>query len=266
VDEGGEASSLGLRQDTGWMLYRWSRFDPSAWIRPDHLMEPLFKSLVVALVPQPRQMPPSPFEAEDLQRVYMDVTRSYSYQQFGYLPGDLGAQLINAPDDMVLLQPGVFQVTARMDGSAVLTTDTARAKVISILRTASSRLKVDSFLQCTIRVVAHVGAPGPVPDAKAYVSEQLMGGSDQAAILGGDYFGGGIRFRRVAAGNSGEESLNIEPFLQDNTFIFVQHDISRTAAPQAINSLDQVATWIEEAFEFVTGPSMSLLEAQSNAA
>lgn len=222
-------------------------------------MEPLFKALVVALVPQPRQIPPAPFGSEDLQRVFMDVTRDHPYQSFGYLPGGMGAQLTNGPEDSVMLQPGLFQVQAQMDGAIALTTEAATDKAMSILRTASARLKVEAFLQCAIKVVALVSAPGPSPDAKAFVSERLMRGNEQAEIMASGYFGGGVRFRRVDPSGTGEDSLGIEPFIQDNTFLFVTHDVAKIGAPHPIDDLDHVSSMIEDAFKFIAGPTMSLL-------
>ncbi len=75
-------------------------------------MEALFKSAVVGLVPQPTQVPPAPYRREDLHRVFGDINRDYPYQQFGFLPGDAGAQLVNGPDDTVMIQPALLQVNA----------------------------------------------------------------------------------------------------------------------------------------------------------
>lgn len=221
-------------------------------------MDPLFKALVVALVPQPRQLPPPPFDAEDLQRVFMDVSRAYPYQGFGYLPGGLGAQLQNGPEDTVMLQPGLFQVNARMDGEAVLTVEGATDKAMTILRIASDRLGATAFLQCAVKVVAHVSAPGPQPDAKSFVTERLMRGEDHAKELGAEFFGAGVKFRRIHEAQ--EETLLIEPFVQDNTMVFVDFEATRAGIPQALRNLDDVATWIADAFSFVSGPTMTLLD------
>lgn len=220
-------------------------------------MEPRYKSLVVALVPQPRQIPPPPFDTDDLQRIFSEVIRAHPYQAFEFMFGGRGAQFNNGPDDSVEIRPALFQVQAKMDGPDLLTAPMAEAKAIRILKIASERLKVETFLQCAIQVVASVDAPGE--DAKAFVAERLMHDGDQANELGPDYFGAGVRFRSPMADGTGEDSLSVEPFLQDNTLVFLDHQVARVAATQPLAGLDQVSTWISDAFEFLAGPTMRLL-------
>jgi hypothetical protein len=147
-----------------------------------------------------------------------------------------------------------------MDGANLLTAETAKDKAVWILKVASKQLKVDAFLQCAIQIVAHVGAPGADPDAKTFVQERFMRDGLDPTVLGPDYFGGGVRFRSVAESGTAEDSLLIEPFIQDNKLIFLSHDVARIGMPQPITDLDHVATWITEAFEFLAGPAMDLLE------
>lgn len=60
-------------------------------------MEPRYRSLLVALVPQPKQMPLPPFDKAALQAVFAEVTETYPYQGFGFTPDDRGAQFGNGP-------------------------------------------------------------------------------------------------------------------------------------------------------------------------
>lgn len=217
-------------------------------------MEPLYRRLVVGLVPQPSEVPPAPFNKEDLQRVFFDVSQDYPYQQFHFLPGESGMQLTNSPEDLVVIQPGLFQVQAPVD----LTPERAREKAVDIQKIIATRLRARSFLVAGIKVVAHVPAPGDRPDAKAFVTDQLMREAGAAAQdLGPDFFGGAIRYRALADDNLREEVLSIEPFVNDNSYIFVDYDVQRR---QPFQDLDVLADWIDEAFSFVSGPTMRILE------
>jgi hypothetical protein len=220
--------------------------------------EALFKSAIVAVVPQPHQIPPSPFGKEDLQRIFMDVTRDYSYQTFGYVSGGGGAQFANSLDDTVVIQPGVIQMMVKMDGAEVLTAERATQKVDRILTVIFDRLGIRAFLQCQIKAVAHVPAPGEHPDARTFVAERLMRGDELAAELGAGFFGGGVRYRRIDDPNT-QEILSVEPLVLDKTFIYVEHDVARVANPQPFTSVESVTGWLSDSFAFVSGPAMGLL-------
>jgi hypothetical protein len=117
-------------------------------------VEPRYKSLMVALVPQPRQMPPPPFDKDALQRVFAEVIQRHPYQSFGFLPTGRGAQFGNSPEDGVELRPALFQIQARMDDADLLTGPMAVDKVNAIFGIAAERLNVAAFLQCAIQVIA----------------------------------------------------------------------------------------------------------------
>jgi hypothetical protein len=221
-------------------------------------MEPLFNGLVIQLAPQPRQMPPAPLDQNELQLIFQEVHRSYPYQTFAFTPDERGAIFSNTPDDSVELRPAQIQIHAKLDGPEPLTAAGAQRKVMTILKTACARLQMEIFLQCGIQIIALVPVPGDSPDAKDFVSGSLMSGADQAEVLGRGYFGGGIRFRRIEENQSGEDSLAIEPFLQNNALLYVDYQRFRGAIGQAIR-VDQVSSWVEDAFEFVSGPTMNLL-------
>lgn len=221
-------------------------------------MDPRYRTLVVALAPQPRQMPLPPFAKDDLQRIFADVGRKFPYETFGYIYDGRGAQFANSEEDGVELRPALLRIAAKMDGSELLTTAMAKDKAVWILRTAADRLKIPAFIQCGIQIIATVGAPND--DAKTFVAEQLLRDTEQASELGPDYFGGGVRFRRLREDTPGEDNLNVEPDVNDNSRVFVEHQRSRAAlGPVEPFGFDQVSTWIEEAFEFVAGPTMKLL-------
>ncbi|HTA32953.1 MAG TPA: hypothetical protein VK721_05960 [Solirubrobacteraceae bacterium] len=223
-------------------------------------MEPLFKSLVIQLAPQPRQMPPAPLDQNDLQQIFSEIRRTYPYQGFAFTPDDRGAIFQNGPEDSVELRPAQIQIRAKLDGPEPLVAETAERKIMTILRSASSRLDMEIFLQCGIQLVALAAVPGEPPDAKAFVSETLMRDVGQTEVLGKRWFGGGIRYRSLKEDQSGEDSITIEPYIEDNTLIYLDYQKARVAATGPI-TLEKVSGWIGEAFDFVSGPTMQLLSA-----
>lgn len=221
-------------------------------------MEPLNKSLVVQLAPQPRQMPPAPLDQNDLQLIFSEVRRSHPYQSFAFTPDERGAIFQNGPDDSVEIRPAQLQILMKLDGPEPLVAESAERKAMTIFKAACSRLEMEIFLQCSVEIVALAAVPGDNPDAKAFVSETLMGGVD-ASLLGPRYFGGAIRFRSIKEDQSGEDSISIEPYIHDNAMVYLDHQKTRMAAAGPI-ALDQVATWISDGFEFLSGSTMNLLE------
>jgi hypothetical protein len=221
-------------------------------------MEPLHKSLMIQLGPQPRQMPPAPLDQSDLQFIFSEIIRTYPYQNFSFTPDARGAIFQNGPEDSVELRPAQLQILAKLDGPEPLGAESAERKVMAILKAACTRLEMEIFLQCAIQIVALAAVPGASPDAKAFVSETLMRDVEQASVLGPRYFGGGIRFRSLKEDETGEDSITIEPFLQDNAFVYLDHQKARLALHGPIG-LDQVSSWISDAFEFLSGPTMNLL-------
>jgi hypothetical protein len=220
-----------------------------------HLMlEPSFKALVVAIVPQPRQIPPPPFSQEDLQKLFVEITRDYAYQQFSFMPG--GAQLQNAQDDLIVIQPGLIQTQVRIDPVFATNSSAATDKTVTIFKRAFARLKIESFLQCGIKVVAHVPLPGEEPDAKEFVAAKLMPDIDPDDLAPG-FFAGGVKYRRLGEGE--EANLLVEPFVHDKHFLYIDYDVARMATTGPIQDLNQLASWIEESFSFVTRQTMDVL-------
>lgn len=220
-------------------------------------MEPRYKTLMVALVPQPRQMPPPPFDKEQLQRVFAEVIERHPYQAFEFLPSGRGAQFGNDSDDCVELRPALFQIQARMDHADLLTAPMAADKVNAIFGIAAERLNVAAFLQCAIQIIA--SADAPEGDAKRFVAERLLHDPEQALELGDGYFGGGVRFRNLVQPVAGaEDNLNIEPDVNDNRLLFIDFQMARVAMDGPI-SLDQMSEWVGEAFDFISDPTMRLL-------
>jgi hypothetical protein len=217
-----------------------------------------YKSLMVAVVPQPRQMPPPPFDKGALQGIFATVTESYSYQGFGFTPNGRGAQFGNGPDDFVELRPALLRIETKMDGPELLLADMVQEKALRILSIATDGLKIEGLLQCAIQIVASADVPGG--DAKTFVAEKLMHGGQQAAKLGEDYFGAAVRFRDLREdGRPDEDELSIEPDVNNNRLLFLDHKMARFAVTGPIG-LDDVSTWLSEAFSFVDGPTMDLLE------
>lgn len=213
-------------------------------------MEPLFRVLVVGIVPQPTQVPPASFDREDLQRIYIDVSRTIPYAQFGFLPADQGAQFLNPPEDRVMIQPVLLQVSTPVESTANL----AREKVLKVLSVATERLKLPQFLQCGIKVIAHVAAP--TGGAKEFVTSRLMGSqAERLGELGPDFFGGGVKFRAIDEAR--HDVLLVEPFVADDSYIWVDYDVNRTGP---FPGLDSLGTWIDDAFDFVRHNTMTILK------
>ena len=228
-------------------------------------MDPLFKSLTVALVPQPRKMPLPPFEREDLQAVFQELSRRYEYQSFSYTPNGRGGIFQSASEDAIELRPAEFNMQIKLDGPEPLVAPGAQERASAILHLADEHLDVDTFLQCSLQIVALAAVEGDNPDAKAFVAERLMQGL-QAENLGEGYFAGGVRFRRVDeqehgadADNAGEESLTIEPYLQNTQFVYLDRQLVRVAVERPIG-IDHVSEWITASFNFVSEQTMGLLE------
>lgn len=217
-------------------------------------MELLFKHIVVGLVPQPRQIPPSPYPKEDLQRLFVEVSRDYPYQQFTLLPGDSGAQISAGLEDVLVVQPGLLQLRSPVE----LTTETARQKCMTVLRASVARLGFDAFLQCGIKVVAHVALTGANVSAKAFVSERLMRSGDQASDLGPNFFGGGVKYRRI--NENGEETLLVEPFIHDDAYVFIDYDVGRASTQGPMTDVEEIDNWLSDAFSFVGTQTMALLK------
>lgn len=221
-------------------------------------MEPLFKSLVIQLSPQLRQMPPAPLDQNDLQWIFSEVRRSYPYQSFAFTPDQRGAIFQNGPEDSVEIRPAQVQLAIKLDGPELLIAEMAERKAMTVLKAICNRLEMESFVQCAIKVVALAAVPGDNPDAKEFVTATLMRDVEHPNVLGHGYFGGGIRFRKLKEDGSGEDSIAIEPFLKDNAMIYLDYDKGRMAVNEPIR-LEQVSSWISEAFEFLHGPTMNLL-------
>jgi hypothetical protein len=203
-------------------------------------------------------MPPAPLDQSDLQFIFAEIIRTYPYQNFSFTPDARGAIFQNDPNDSVELRPAQLQIQAKLDGPEPLGAESAERKVMAILKSACTRLEMEIFLQCTIQLVSLAAVPGENPDAKAFVSKTLMRDIEQASVLGPRYFGGGIRFRSLKDDNSGEDSIAIEPYLQDNALLFLDHQKERLALHEVMG-LDHVSGLISDAFEFMSGPTMNLL-------
>ena len=216
---------------------------------------PRYKSLVVAVGPQPRQVPLPPFEQDALHAAYREIIADFPYQSFEFIFDGRGALFHNGEDDLVELRPALLRIQAKMDGPDLLTGPMAADKAKRILEIASERLGTDAFIQCGIQIIGAVDAPNG--DARAFVGEKLLKDPAQAAGLGDGYFGGGVRYRAIRA-DEGEDSLSVEPFIHDNSLVHLDHQVARAATTKPI-MLDQVSDWIDGAFEFLGGPTVELL-------
>jgi hypothetical protein len=201
-------------------------------------------------------MPPPGLDKDELQRIFSEVIRHHRYKSFEFIFNDRGAQFSNSEDDLVELRPALFRVEARMDGPEVLPAASAAEKADRILKIAAERLQVEGFLQCAIQIVAFIDAPGG--DAQTFVADHLLKDGEQASVLGPDFFGGGVRFRRLRQEQGGEDSLSIEPSIQNNSLVFLEYQINRTALTAPI-MLPEVAAWTNDGLTFLEGPTIELL-------
>lgn len=224
-------------------------------------MDPRFRALTVALAPQLTQIPPPAFDRDALQVVFAEITREgFPYQQFGFLPSGRGAQFHNGDEDAVELRPALLQIQAKMNGPDLLTAPMATDKVARIFKVAAEHLGVEAFIQSAIQIVASVDAPEG--DARSFAEAHLLHDAEQSKALGEGYFGGGVRFRRLfGPPPQGEDNLSIEPDVNDNTLLFVDFQSTRIATREII-SLEQMSNRVSAAFEFVSEPTMRLLERQ----
>ena len=220
------------------------------------IMEPHYQSLTVALVPQTWTSPPDPFDKDELQRVFSEVIRHHPYQAFEFIFDGRGAQFSNGEDDLVELRPSLVRVQAQMDGPEVLPARSAAEKADRIFKIAAERLNLGGFFQCGIQIIAFVDAPEG--DAQAFVADHLLKDGAQAEILGPSFFGGGVRFRRLRPDEGGDDSLSIEPSVRDNSQVFLEYVVNRSALTGPI-TLPEVATWTESALDFLAGPTIQLL-------
>ncbi|MGH2879336.1 MAG: hypothetical protein ACRDK4_07020 [Solirubrobacteraceae bacterium] len=192
--------------------------------------------------------------------MFAEITREYHYQQFGFLPSGRGAQFHNGEEDAVELRPALLQIQAKMNDQDLLTAPMAVDKVNRIFEIAAEHLGLAAFIQSAIQIVA--SADAPEGDAKGFAEAHLLHDAEQSVVLGDGYFGGGVRFRRlIGPPPEGEDNLSIEPDVNDNTLLFVDFQSTRIAVRETI-SLEEMSKRVTAAFEFVSQPTMRLLERQ----
>jgi hypothetical protein len=209
----------------------------------------IYRTLVLGLVPQPQVSVPS-LGREELQRAYFDVTKGHPYQQF-VMGGD-GAQFVNAPDDVVTVQPGLIQVS-----TPVSTKERTRTKVVEIATAVAERARMRAFVQCGIKVVATFPVPGG-GDAREFMAT-LMGGNDRAKVLGEEFFDAGVKYRElpVEGAEPREQVLLIEPFVSSMTDLWISYDVQRL---RAVEDLAMVAEWLDDAFSFMDDRAVEIVE------
>lgn len=223
-------------------------------------MHPRNKSLSVALVPQPKELPPPAFDKEALQKVFGEIIKRDPYRAFEFTYNDRGIQLNNGPEDTVEIRPALLQVESKMDDVDVLTPEAARDKALRIIKIAAERLHIPGYLQCAIQILADVEVGESADNSKAFVENKLLHHPEQADLLGEGYFGAGVRFRRLkeTPPEVGEDSLSVEPYDDPPTLVLVNHRVTRQAVSGPILP-EQVSNWIGEAFEFVSDKAIALL-------
>jgi hypothetical protein len=231
--------------------------------RPDPKVRPMLqannRSLSVALVPQPKELPPPAFDKEALQKIFGEIITRDPYRAFEFIYNDRGIQLNNGPEDSVEIRPALIQVQAKMDDVDALTAGAAEDKAMRILKIIAERLHIPGYLQCAIQIQADVEVGDSADDGKAFVEQKLLSDPELADVLGEGYFGAGVRFRRLKeVPEAGEDSLSIEPYVDPPKRVLVNHQVTRQAVAGPI-MLSQVSDWIGDAFGFVGDSAIRLL-------
>jgi hypothetical protein len=184
----------------------------------------------------------------------MDLSSVHGYAQFAFLPGDAGATLLNSADDRLLIQPSLLQLVMEVESTA----ERAQLDAWAILECTVERLALKAFLQCGIKVVAHTEAPGPSPDARSFIASHLSSTDERASGLGEGFYSGGMKFRRIRNDTiASDETLQVEPLVADNHFVFIEYDIQRAGQL----GIDLIPEWLESAFDFVRTRVRRVLEA-----
>jgi hypothetical protein len=213
-----------------------------------------YRSLIVGLVPAGNDGGLHPFAPDALHDAYREITGHYPYAEFRLVAGGGAAQLSNGPRDFVTLDPRLLQVRTDI----VLTPAMAQAKTIEILRRAIARLNQDDFAQCGIHINAHTPVPSSSPNARSYLTDELMDAGEQARMLGPGFFAC-LQFRRSTTNI--EEQLSVEPLLADDRFLFLNLDVQR-AGPHG--DLDELDDWLNNAFDLLRDRATRLLEVRMN--
>jgi hypothetical protein len=209
------------------------------------------KSSVLALVINPTTLPPPAYDPATLHDAYRAVSALRPYRSFNIMPGNAGAQIMNDPEDALVIQPLLVQLQIRIGSDGVAAED-AKRQLIDVVSTATSSLGMESFLQCAIKVVAHGDAPEG--DARGWLRDRFPENA-RASRLGPDFFEAGLRYRKIVENR--EEVLSVEPFVRDNAFVFVDYDVARVF-PIAKSDLD-LDIWVDEAFAFMDRSVVELL-------
>ncbi|MBK8294595.1 MAG: hypothetical protein IPK93_07405 [Solirubrobacterales bacterium] len=215
-------------------------------------MEALFQQIVVGVVPTPREMPPQPFGPEDLQRAFIEASKEHRYEQFNFLPGDNGAQFQNSPDDVLLVQPDFVQIRLPIDG----TPEQARERSTAVFRAVSKRLEIGPLLQVGIKVIAQIPIEG---SALEFMGEKLLSTPGSIAELGPKFLPGGVKFRSIDTEAKIEANLLIEPYIHDDSFLFLDYDAQHMRSA----GFEDLGGWLDEAFSFVRGPAMHILDTEA---
>jgi len=139
----------------------------------------------------------------------------------------------------------------------------ATSKAVRVLELAADTLGVPGFLQCAVQVEAVVplAEADADLDAKDFLAKRIMGGINVAA-LGEGFFGATVTFRRLIENPPGHDQLDVEPFYGDPDFVFVRYQATRTEGGQLLGGFDRVERNIGEAFSFLEGETMQLLDGE----
>lgn len=214
------------------------------------------KALVVGVLAAIQPGPQTAVTQEKLNRIWAELAPRHGYRQLQMAPDGTGAQFLGAtPDDGAIVQPPLVQVRSSIRLGAQNAADEAQVALKSI----ASHLGVGQFFNLGIKHVYH--APAPENDARGFLRRRVLNKEDHD--LGGLERGGELWAGLKYGINSPDGSiylLQIEPWLADNQFVFIELDAQFPGPVQ----LDTVRDRARDAEQYLTGSVKQYLDDASN--
>jgi hypothetical protein len=143
-----------------------------------------------------------------------------SYQSLQFDPSGRGGAFVGegGPEDLVVLQPPLFQVRTPIGGGGVPHT---AEKIAFVLKTALFHSPGAPAVNLGVKLI--FSAPAPGQDAVAFLRSELIKGDDDFATLAGNMdFQVGIK--AIFKGENVTHTLTIEPVQVDPKMLYLDLD------------------------------------------
>lgn len=186
-----------------------------------------------------------------LDRLWSEVASRQDYRQFT-ITGE-GAQFLGGqPDDGLVIQPPLIQVRS----SARLGAPNAADDAQYVMKAVSRHMGWAQFFNLGIKHIYN--APAPANDGTTFVLRKLMHCDEMEhnVLERGDRFWGGLKYGAGAVDGS-SFTVQVEPLLSDNQFLFIDVDAQ---FPGAVD-LDRITDRAAEAHEYASRAVRQYLEA-----